>query len=79
MDADTWILKPSDEGKAADAAQDVRKINYYTCSVKYSGDYVRKRISEAEGNVYFHDIASWGEASMKDTFMKAIRVFSGRK
>ena len=57
-------------------AQGVRKINFYTYGAKFAGDYVRKKISAIKGHVYFHDIAIWGQESMKETYIKTIRVFS---
>lgn len=56
--------------------QGVRKINFYTYAAKYAGDYIKQRISETDGNVYFHDIAIWGRESMKNTYKETIKVFS---
>ena len=67
----------SDDDYRAVIAEGVRKINYYTYSAKFAGDFVREKIAAAKGNIYFHDIAAWGAESMKDTYQKAIRVFSG--
>lgn len=44
-----------------------------------AGDYVREKIGGTDGNVFFHDIAAWGMESMKETYMKTIRVFSRLK
>jgi len=54
----------------------VRKINYYTYGAKYAGEAVRDHIAAGDGNVYYHDVASWALESMTDTFRKTIRVFS---
>ena len=67
----------SDEDFRKCIAQGVRKINFYTYAAKFAGDAVRQNIANTEGNVYAHDIAVWSRESMKDTFMKTIRVFSG--
>lgn len=54
----------------------VRKINFYTYAAKYAGDAVREKIRNTEGNVYYHDIATWAMESMKETYIHTIRVFS---
>ena len=69
----------SDEDFIRCIEQGVRKINYYTYAAKYAGDYVREKIGGTDGNVFFHDIAAWGMESMKETYMKTIRVFSRLK
>lgn len=66
----------SDEDFVKVINQGVRKINYYTYSAKYAGEYVRDKIAQQEGNVYFHDIATWGMESMIDTYRNTIKVFS---
>ena len=66
----------SDEDFVRVIDQGVRKINFYTYAVKYAGDAVRQKIGAADGNIFFHDIASWGMESMKETYQKTIRVFS---
>ena len=40
---------------------------------------MREKIGGTDGNVFFHDIAAWGMESMKETYMKTIRVFSRLK
>lgn len=58
----------------------VRKINFYTYAAKFAGDEVRKQILAAgDGNVYFHDVATWGMESMKQTYLHTMRVFSNLK
>lgn len=57
----------------------VRKINFYTYAAKYAGEYVKKRLEENSGNVFYHDIAVWGMESMKRTYMDTIRVFANLK
>jgi fructose-bisphosphate aldolase class II len=66
----------SDEDFVRVINQGVRKINFYTYSAKFAGDYVRDKISGTKGNVYYHDIANWGRESMKNTYLSTIRVFS---
>ena len=66
----------SDEDFVKVINQGVRKINFYTYAAKYAGEYIRDKIAAIDGNVYFHDIATWGIESMVDTFEKTIRVFS---
>ena len=47
---------------------------------KFAGDAVREHVSEAgDGNVYFHDVATWGMESMKKTYIHTISVFSNLK
>ena len=58
----------------------VRKINFYTYAAKFAGDAVREHVSEAgDGNVYFHDVGTWGMESMKKTYIHTISVFSNLK
>ena len=58
--------------------QGVRKINFYTYAAKDAGTLIKDKI-ESEQTVFFHDIAVWGRESMKDTYLKTIRVFSDLK
>ena len=55
----------------------VRKINFYTYAAKYAGEYVKKKLEENSGNVFYHDIAIWGMESMKKTYIDTIKVFAG--
>lgn len=66
----------SDEDFRKCIRQGVRKINFYTYAAKFAGDLIREKLAKAEGNVYFHDMSVWGRESMKDTYIKTIRVFS---
>lgn len=56
----------------------VRKINYYTYAAKAGGEAVRSRCLEADGVVYFHDVAAWGREAMKADVKEAMRIFAGR-
>ena len=55
----------------------VRKINYYTYAAKAGGESVKKHCEEADGVVYFHDVAAWGREAMKADVMAAMKVFGG--
>ena len=55
----------------------VRKINYYTYAAKAGGENVKKHCDEADGVVYFHDVAAWGREAMKADVMAAMKVFAG--
>lgn len=55
----------------------VRKINYYTYAAKAGGESVKKHCEEADGVVYFHDVAAWGREAMKADVMAAMKVFAG--
>lgn len=55
----------------------VRKINYYTYAAKAGGENVKKHCDEADGVVYFHDVAAWGREAMKADVMAAMKVFGG--
>ena len=57
----------------------VRKINFYTYAVKDAGEYVKSKVNAEKGYVYYHDIAVWGLAAMKETYVKTISVFSNLK
>ena len=69
----------SDEDFVKCIRNGVRKINFYTYAAKYAGDYVKEKVAAESGNVYFHDIATWGMESMKKTYIDTIRVFSNLK
>lgn len=69
----------SDEDFRKCIAQGVRKINFYTYSAKFAGDYVKEKLNQESGNVYFHDIATWGMESMVKTYIDTIKVFSNLK
>lgn len=56
----------------------VRKINYYTYMAKAGADEIRSRLGQQRTPVYFHEIAGWGAAAMKDNVKQAITVFSGK-
>ncbi len=66
----------SDEDFKKCIRQGVRKINFYTYAARDAGTFIRDKISETEGNVYFHDIAVWGRESMKQTYIETLKVFS---
>lgn len=66
----------SDEDFRKCIDQGVRKINFYTYAAKFAGDFIRDKLANAQGNVYFHDIAVWGRESMENTYINTIRVFS---
>lgn len=69
----------SDEDFRKCITNGVRKINFYTYAAKFAGEYVKEKADAQKGNVYFHDMALWAEESMKETYLHAIRVFSGKK
>ncbi|MDO4521601.1 MAG: class II fructose-bisphosphate aldolase [Eubacteriales bacterium] len=69
----------SDEDFRKCIEQGVRKINFYTYAAKDAGAYIKEKLNQQEGNVYFHDIAVWGRESMKKTYMDTIKVFSDLK
>lgn len=56
----------------------VRKINYYTYMAKAGADEIQNRLKQQKAPVYFHEIAGWGAAAMKDNVKRAITVFSGK-
>ena len=68
----------SDEDFRKCITNGVRKINFYTYAAKFAGEYVKEKADAQKGNVYFHDMALWAEESMKETYLHAIRVFSGK-
>ncbi len=67
----------SDEDFRKCIHQGVRKINFYTYAAKFAGELVRDKLGKADDNVYFHDMLVWGRESMKDTYIKTIKVFAG--
>lgn len=66
----------SDEDFRKCIQQGVRKINFYTYAAKYAGELIREKLDEAEGNIFFHDIITWGLESMEETYRRTLRVFS---
>ncbi len=66
----------SDEDYRKVIAEGVRKINYYTYAAKYAGEAVQANIAKEEGQIYYHDILTWGRESMKKTYLDTIKVFS---
>ena len=44
--------------------------------MKYAGEYVKKKLEESTGNVFYHDVAVWGMESMKKTYLDTIKVFA---
>lgn len=54
----------------------VRKINFYTYAAKYAGDSVCGYIKEKTGNIFGHDLYTVMFESMKQTFIKTMKVFS---
>jgi len=57
----------------------VRKINFYTYAAKYAGEYVKKKLEESSGYVFYHDVAVWGLESMKKTYIDTIKIFANLK
>lgn len=56
----------------------IRKINYYTYMAKAGGEGVAKQIAANEGKpIYYHDVANWAIAAMKEDVLKAMKIFWG--
>ncbi len=54
----------------------VCKINYYTYMAKAGGEEINNRLQGKQTSaVYFHEIAAWGCAAMKENVKQAISVF----
>lgn len=66
----------SDEDFRKCIKQGVRKINFYTYAAKDAGELIKVKLNEKDSIPYFHDIAVWGRESMKETYLKALKVFS---
>ena len=41
--------------------------------------YVKKKLEESSGYVFYHDVAVWGLESMKKTYIDTIKIFANLK